>query len=225
MGEIDKYSVGLIRVMTLDSTKKLEDQGRLIENLFPKLKVYSYCIPDQYEGIYNDKTEEIARPKIIELAQEVEAKQVDAIIISCAADPAIEEIRKKAKIPVVGGGSAAAYLSICLSYKSIGVIGIGDSIPVVIKNILRERLAGYRKIPEITNVSELSPAIAKDSLNQAKELIDEGADLILLACAGLATIGLADIICKKLGVIVVDPVSASGSVVNYVLSCFNKKGV
>lgn len=51
-------------------------------------------------------------------------KNVNAIIISCADDPAIKEIRKTSKIPIIGAGTASTTLALAFGEK-IGVIGMG----------------------------------------------------------------------------------------------------
>jgi allantoin racemase len=59
--------IGLIRVVSLEDRKIAELHGRLIERHYPMLQVISRCIKNQPKGIYDDETEALAIPKIIEL--------------------------------------------------------------------------------------------------------------------------------------------------------------
>ena len=47
-----------------------------------------------------------AIPKIIELAKTF--KDIDALILSCADDPAVPELKEQFDIPVIGAGSSVA---------------------------------------------------------------------------------------------------------------------
>lgn len=60
---MDKYTIGLIRVITLEDKEILNLHGRIIESAFPELKVVSRCIEDQPKGIYNEETEREPSPK------------------------------------------------------------------------------------------------------------------------------------------------------------------
>mgnify|MGYP000940899557 CR=1 FL=1 len=96
------YNIGLVRVVSFDDKDLLDLHGQLIEKYYPMLKVISKSIPDQPNGIHNEETEKIAVPKIIELAKGW--KDIDALIISCAGDPAVKELRGVLDIPVIGAG-------------------------------------------------------------------------------------------------------------------------
>ncbi len=94
--ERKKHRVGLIRVVSFTDETIANLHGRLIEERFPVLSVLSRCIPDQPEGIYDDASEAAAVPKIVRLGmQMVEKEDLEALIVSCAADPGVEELRKE----------------------------------------------------------------------------------------------------------------------------------
>ena len=59
--------IGLIRVVTLQDEKEVGRHGRLLQDNFPDLEVVSRCIPGQPKGIYDDESENLAVPKIVEL--------------------------------------------------------------------------------------------------------------------------------------------------------------
>ena len=99
-----KFQVGLIRVLTSEDPEFVNMHGRQIMEAYPTVEVESRCIPDQYEGIHSKELGEIAVPKIVKLAKEAFADK-DMILVSCADDPGVKEIR--AALPgmrVTGGG-------------------------------------------------------------------------------------------------------------------------
>jgi Asp/Glu/hydantoin racemase len=68
----NRYKVGLIRVVSITDENVLNIHGRIIERLFPEIKVISRSIEDQPEGIYDKETEKKAIPKILRIAEEFE---------------------------------------------------------------------------------------------------------------------------------------------------------
>jgi len=216
------YRVGLIRVMTLDDPKAIQVQGRLIQSLYPSLEILSRCIPDQYEGIFDDQTLAAATPKIIQLGRKLMQEGLDALIVSCAADPAVAELRQEAALPVIGAGSAVAYATLSMG-RRIGVLGIGAGVPAAIEAILGKQCTGYRRVPEVQNASEISTRTLSGALEQVGALVAQGADTILLACAGLAAIGLARQVHERFGVISFDPVHAAGALTHHILSVTKRR--
>ena len=55
------------------------------------------------------------------------------------------------------------------------------------------------------------PAGIFDALAAAHMLVDAGADVIVQASTGLSSIGMADVLRRRLGVPVIDAVTAAGS--------------
>lgn len=209
-------SIGIIRVFSTDDQKVLNAHGNKIEALYG-FECINRAIGNQEKGIFDNESEELAIPKIIELAKVFENEGVKAIAISCAADPALEEVRKILKIPVIGAGSSAAHLAKSISIN-IGVLTIANEVPDIIVEILGPSLVSWRKPDGINNTADLleDGAIEK-SLDAAKQLIEDGADTILFACTGYITIGFEKILKDHLDVEVIDPVAAEGNVISFIL--------
>lgn len=205
------YRVGLIRVLTLEDEELLNFHGKIIEKAFPEIKVISKCIEDQPKGIYDSRSEEIAKPKIIRLIKEFEEAGVDAVIVSCAADPAVEEARKHVRLPVIGAGSSSALLALAIGDR-IGVIKIGEETPQPIKKILGRHLVAEEK-PENVNTSlDLrEPSGVQSSLDALKRLVNNNVDVVVLACTGFSSIDFKSIARKSVNIPIIDPVIASGS--------------
>ncbi|WP_374954722.1 OPT/YSL family transporter [Paenibacillus sp. AR247] len=81
----------------------------------------SRSISDQPLGIYDDASEEAALPKIVELGIQMEQEGCRLLIVSCAADPGVRELRSRVSIPVIGAGSSAALVALSLGEPNINV--------------------------------------------------------------------------------------------------------
>ena len=217
------YTIGLIRVLTMTDEEKINLHGKIIEKVFNELKVISKCIEDQPLGIYDEVSEEIAKPKIVRLIKEFEAMNVDAVIVSCAADPAVEEGRKASKIPVIGAGSATA--SIALSYgERVGVLKVTEEVPRVMKRILGRHLLAEERPEDVKNPIDLMKESGiKASIKALEKLIEAGVDVIIPGCTGFSTIYFIDIVRKMSDKLFIDPVLASGSVALGILKQLNRR--
>lgn len=102
------YKVGVIRVLTTEDETVLNCHGKLLERYYPMFQVTSRCIPEQFEGVHDEETERQSIPKVVALAEEMYREGFDAVIVSCAGDPGVEEARKLLPIPVVGAGESVA---------------------------------------------------------------------------------------------------------------------
>lgn len=208
--------IGLIRVLTIEDPEVLNRHGVLLEERYG-FRVVSRSIPDQPHGIYDDETERVATPKIVELARRFEEEGAEAVFISCAADPALEESRRAVKIPVVGAGSAGAATALALGGR-IGILSITDEVPRAMARVLGDRVVALERPEGVTNTTHLmQPGGVERSLASARKLVERGADTLLFACTGFVTIGMAPIIRKELGIPAVDPVLAGGLMLSYTL--------
>jgi Asp/Glu/hydantoin racemase len=213
MKDKDIYNVGVIRVVSFTDDEMLNLHGKIIEEYYPMLKVTSKAIPDQPYGIHDDETENIAVPKIIELAKKWEG--IDALIISCAGDPAVHELRNILDIPVIGAGESTALLALRYG-KVFGTLGITKDIPKAYTRILGDRIVGTCDVPGVVSTLDLMNEDGrKNVINKAFELKNLGAEVIALACTGMSTIGIAKEIEKACGIPVIDPVIAEGLVAYY----------
>ena len=88
------YKVGVIRVLTTEDETVLNRHGKLLERYYPMFQVTSRCIPEQFEGVHDEETERQSIPKVVALAEEMYREGFDAVIVSCAGDPGVEEARK-----------------------------------------------------------------------------------------------------------------------------------
>lgn len=206
------YRIGVIRVLTTEDPALLNLHGELLERCFPIFKTVSRCIPDQPEGIHDAETEALAVPKIRALAREMCAEGFDALIISCAGDPAVDLCRAELPIPVVGGGRSTAALSMFYGDHP-AALGITEEIPVGYSSVFGDRCVGSARGEGVNSTLDLmQPAGFAASTAAAREQQQNGADVIALSCTGMSTIGIAPKLEKELGIPVLDPVLCEGLV-------------
>jgi len=209
-------NIGLIRVLTLTDQREIDRHGSIIESAFPGLKVTSSCIENHLKGLYDKASEEEARPKIIGLAKELE-KDVEAIIVSCAADPAVEELKNELCIPVIGAGESMAAVSRTLG-DSIGVLTITNEVPDPVAKGLQDHCLAWTKVEGVETTRDLEEEdIVARVINAANDLEKQGCNVIALACTGFSTIGVAPKICREIGIPVIDPVLAAGSIAYHLM--------
>ncbi|MFD8867272.1 aspartate/glutamate racemase family protein [Streptomyces sp. NPDC059590] len=209
--------IGVIRVLTSDDASTVAAHGRVIEERYG-IPAVSRCIPGQPHGIHDDESERWAEPKIVALARELAADGAGTLVISCAADPALERTREAVDVPVIGAGSAAAAVALGLGSR-VGVLGIRDEAPPAVRAVLGERFAGEARPRGVHRTTDLqAPEGPAAVLEAAAGLVEAGADTLLLACTGLNTIGIRPLLEDRLGVPVVDPVLAAGLMASYTRS-------
>jgi Asp/Glu/hydantoin racemase len=191
--------IGVVRVITSDDPEFTGAHGRWIEQRYG-VPTLSRCIPGQPHGVHDEATEARAVPKIVEVARGLVADGATCVLISCAADPALAETRTALPgVPVVGAGSSGAAVA--------GTV-----------HALGSRLAASVRPEGVHRTTDLlEPGAAERSLDAARRLVDAGAGVILFACTGMTTIGLAAPVRAELGVPVVDAVLAAGLTASYAL--------
>lgn len=216
-----KYKIGVIRVVTLDTQEKIDLHGKLLESYYEELETESKCIPDQPTGVHSPETYERAVPKIVEMAKEW--KGIDGLVISCAGDPGLRELREILDIPVVGGGESTAFLATMYGEK-FGTLGLNEEAPeAYIKRFGRENIVGAGNVEGITNTVELmADGGSEKVIDAARVLKEQGAEVIALSCTGMATIGIAKEMEETIGIPVIDPVMAEGLMILY--ECKRKYG-
>jgi len=215
---VGTLKIGLIRVLTLTDQREIDRHGSIIERVFSGLKVTSCCIEDHPKGLYDKVSEEAAKPKIIGLAKKLE-EGVEAIIVSCVADPAIVELKEMLTIPVIGAGQSLAAVSRTLG-DTIGVVTISNEVPGAVARGLQDHCLAWAKVKGVENTLDLKEGdIVGRAASAANGLKNQGCDVIALACTGFSTIGAARKIGIEVGIPVVDPILAAGSIIANLIFC------
>lgn len=125
------------------------------------------------------------------------AEGVDAVFVACSGDPGVAEARSLVSIPVVGPMEAAMGLATSYGWR-FGIVTVADRTwsswleQMVQAAGLSSRYAGLRQLvtPTATIFTEgfERPEMVRDDIQaRAREMVDAGADVILIGSAGLST--------------------------------------
>lgn len=166
--------------------------------------------PPSIEGAYDDA---FAVPGLLARIAEGEAEGAAAHIIACFDDTGLDAARALAKAPVIGIGEAGFHLATMLAHRFAVVTTLSRSVPVIENNLLRyglaRRCARVRAsdVPVLALEDPASAARAKIAGEISCALEQDGADAIVLGCAGMADLAAA--LTQQFGVPVIDGVAAA----------------
>lgn len=125
----------------------------------------------------------------------------DGMMVACSGDPGVAETRTLVSAPVVGPMEAALHLACAYGYK-IGIVTVADRswseyCEMMVNSYgLGTRLAGVGRINipsmEAFTVGFENPEIvAKAVAETSSELVEQGADVIVIGSAGLSVMSSA----------------------------------
>jgi len=166
--------------------------------------------PASIEGAYDDA---FAVPGLLERIREGEAEGVDAHVIACFDDTGLDAARALADAPVVGIGEAGFHAAAMVAHRFVVVTTLSRSVPVLENNLLRyglERRCARVRATEVAVLELDDPASnAREKIGAeiARALGEDGAEAIVLGCAGMAD--LAASLSAQFGVPVIDGVAAA----------------
>jgi len=166
--------------------------------------------PASIEGAYDDA---FAVPGLLERIAEGEAEGAGAHVIACFDDTGLDAARALSGAPVVGIGEAGFHLASLLAHRFAVVTTLARSVPVLENNLLRygldRRCARVRAtdVPVLELDDPASNARARISAEIAGALDQDGAEAVVLGCAGMAD--LAASLSVEFSVPVIDGVVAA----------------
>jgi allantoin racemase len=166
--------------------------------------------PASIEGYFDGA---LALPGLMDEIRKGETDGVDAHIIACFDDTGIDAARALASAPVIGIGEAAYHMASLVAGRFSVVTTLSRSIPVLQQNLMRTglafRCASVRaaEVPVLALEKPNSSARQRISEEIATALREEGAEAIVLGCAGMAD--LAAKLSEEHGVPVIEGVSAA----------------
>ena len=151
-----------------------------------------------------DTFEEMSQsaPGMVELIRQYE-DTADAFVLACACDPNLKLLREVSKKPVIGIGEASMYMAAMLG-NSFAILQTDQySIPNK-KNLVYEyHMERYAACVRLADPRE-KDIFQRYLIAAQKAIREDGAEVIILGCAGLCT--LAEQLSQTLGVPVLDGV-------------------
>jgi allantoin racemase len=166
--------------------------------------------PVSIEGYFD---EVFAAPGLVEAVIKGEAAGAEGYVIACFDDTGLEAARAAARGPVVGIGEAAFHVASLIAHRFSVVTTLSRSIAPIEQNLtkygLDRRAARVRacEVPVLALEDPASGAREKLSNEISRALEEDGAEAIVLGCAGMAD--LAASLAREHGVPVVDGVAAA----------------
>jgi len=165
--------------------------------------------PASIEGYYDGA---FAVPGMLVRIIDAERSGADAHVIACFDDTGLDAARSAARSPVIGIGEAAYHAASMVSVRFSVVTTLSRSIPVIQDNLTRYGLAQRCARVRASEVPVLSLEKGGGAVEQRigleieQALASDGADCIVLGCAGMAD--LAERFSKRFQVPVIDGVAA-----------------
>ncbi len=166
--------------------------------------------PASIEGYFD---EAFAAPGVIEEVIKAEAAGLDATVIACFDNTGLDAARCWTSGPVIGIGEAAFHLASLVSHRFSVVTTLSRSIAPLEENLVKyglaERCARVRacEVPVLALDDPASGAREKLSAEIERAQAQDGADAIVLGCAGMAA--LAASLAREHGLPVIDGVAAA----------------
>jgi allantoin racemase len=191
---------------TASMTRKIEAAARGVAH--PETEIVAVNPefgPASIEGYYD---EAFSLPGLLdEIAKGADG---DAFIIACFDDTGLEAARCATSAPVIGIGEAAFHMASLIAEKFSVVTTLSRSIVPIERNLskygLIARCARVRasEVAVLALEEESSDARRRIEAEIAKALEEDGAEAIVLGCAGMAD--LAKALTRRFGVPVLDGV-------------------
>lgn len=166
--------------------------------------------PASIEGYYD---EAMAVPGLLAEIGQGERLGAQAAIIACFDDTGLDAARAAAVKPVIGIGEAAFHVASLVAHRFTVITTLARSVPVIERNLAAVGLAARCARVRASDIAVLAlDDPAGDARHRISEMIaaalrDDGADGIVLGCAGMA--GLAEDLATTHGVPVIEGVAAA----------------
>jgi allantoin racemase len=195
---------------TTSMTEKAGEAARLVAAAGTEIVLSTNPMgPASIEGHYDGA---IALPGLLEEIRKGEAAGAGAAVIACFDDTGLDAARALANIPVLGICESGLMTAGFLAHRFSVVTTLERSKPVIIDLVRRYGLSSRvnvraADIAVLDLEDKASDACAKLEREITKALENDGAEAIVLGCAGMAD--LARDLQKQFGVPVIDGVSAA----------------
>lgn len=169
--------------------------------------------PVSIEGYYD---EVFAVPGLLDEIRKGEAQGVDGYVIACFDDTGLDAARTLTERPVVGICEAGMHVATFLGARFTVVTTLARSVPAIAALAHRYGVADRcrvraAEVPVLALEDPGSDAVARVRAEIRQALTADGAECVLLGCAGMAD--LARALTAELGLPVIDGVAAATKMV------------
>lgn len=207
--------IGLLGA-TIANKEKIAYRTKVMENWAQRETQVNYYTGSSGPFSIESMVEEyIGAIKMAKLLKRAEKDQCDALIITCAGDPGIEELRKATKIPIIGTGQAGM-LAAALVSNRFSLITIDDGMihagfELAKKAGVLRKLASVKAMNmPVLNIAESHQDVVGELIRIGKQCIEEdGAQCIVLGCASMAFLQITEKVEAVIGIPVINPSRAA----------------
>ncbi len=174
---------------TVSMTEKIAAAARAVAPMDEILAITCHGSPPAIQGPEDDA---ICRPFVLAEVARAEAAGADAAVIACFDDPGLAEARAIARIPVLGIGEAAFHAAMMLGQRFSVVTTMPVAIPIIEENLTRYGISGAcakvraAGIKVLDLEDESTGAADRVSAEIGRAKAADGADAVVLGCAGMA---------------------------------------
>ncbi|AJE47100.1 aspartate/glutamate racemase family protein [Celeribacter indicus] len=164
-----------------------------------------------------------ALPGVLSLLETARAGGADAVVIACFDDTGLAEARAQADCPVLGIGQSSYVMATLLGLRYSVITSLPVSVPVLEGNIAALGLSGLRAsvracgLPVLTIEAGAAGTIERIVAEMRAAKAEDGAECVLLGCAGMAP--LAGLLAARTGMRVIDGVAASAHLAQAAAKC------
>jgi len=164
--------------------------------------------------------EAYAVPPVLEIIDNLDQEELDAILLGCFCDAGVPAAREISEVPIIAMEEATLSIALTLGNK-FGVMT--EKKPrVAMKELhirragLMDRLASIRPLGlSVSDMDEKPEKTKKEGIKLAKKMVaKDGAEVLIMGCAAMA--GYKDEVEEKAGVPVLDPTATSFKVAELV---------
>lgn len=196
---------------TVSMTDKIAEAARAVAAVGTDIVARtSHSGPPAIQGPEDGRA---ALPGLFAEIEQTRNEAFDAVIIACFDDTGLYAARRLTPIPVLGIGECAFHTATFVAGRFSVVTTLVVSLPVIEGNLslygLRNRCAGVRAsdVAVLELEDPASDARRRISAEIGRAIADDGADAIVLGCAGMAD--LASDLSREHGLPVIDGVAAA----------------
>lgn len=196
---------------TASMTDKIRDTARAVAAPGTEILALNPAAgPVSIEGHYD---EAFCLPGLLEETRKGVAAGADAVVVACFDDPGLDACREIVDVPVVGICEAAMAAASMVGHGFAVVSTLERAIPIIEALALKYGFERHCKrvraasIPVLALEEEGGGAAAKVREQVLVAIDEDGAEAVLLGCAGMTD--LADALTEETGVPVIDGVAAA----------------
>lgn len=163
--------------------------------------------PESIEGHYDDA---YAAVGVLECIRKHRDQHVDGYLIACGNDPSLNAAREMVSAPVLGIGESSMHVASMLGGRFSVITTLARTNAQIEENVHRYGMADLCRAVRAVDLPVLDIG-GEDAYSRMSDAISatiaqDGAETIVLACAGMAT--MAKRLTKEKGIPVIDGVQA-----------------